>query len=434
MELKIEKMIYGGDGLARMPGEGSSPRSKTVFVPFVLAGEEVSAVLTHEKPGFNRALAGRIIEKSAARVEPACQYFYRCGGCHYQHADYAEQLRIKQGILLETLRRMARIDHAGEVGLHGSEPWNYRNRTRMHVEPGTNFALGYYRFNSRDLLPVGECPISSPLINRALEQIWHVGRAGKIPAGTEEVEFFANADDSALLIELYSTYNAEGAGQDAFTAFSEAIAARLPQLRGICSFAKGSTLFPWETAAWKWGTPHLDYASRYGIYRVQAGSFFQTNRFLIDKLVELAIAGAGGGVALDLYAGTGLFSAPLAERFAKVIAVEPALASFADLQHNRRPNMEVHRLTTEEFLRRHAGELKPELVIVDPPRAGLDDRVTRSLLKMAMPRLTYVSCDPATLARDLRVFTDAGYRIAALDLVDLFPQTFHLETVVRLER
>src|SRR2546423_6953867 len=140
MELKIEKMIYGGDGLARLAVEGS-PRPKTVFVPFVLAGEEVSAVLTQEKAGFNRATAGRIIEKSPDRVEPGCQYFYRCGGCHYQHARYEHQLQIKREILLETLRRMARIEHAGELHVHASEPWNYRNRTRMHLQV-REFTLG----------------------------------------------------------------------------------------------------------------------------------------------------------------------------------------------------------------------------------------------------------------------------------------------------
>ena len=431
LELKIEKMIYGGDGLARMPADKTG-RSKTVFIPFVLDGEQVSATVVEQKSGFDRAEAARIVTASPHRVEPQCPYFYRCGGCHYQHSDYEHQLAIKAGILRETLQRTARINFPGEIRIHASPPWNYRNRTRMHVQM-PEFALGYYKANSRTLLPVDQCPISSPLINRAIKEVWALGRQGLFPATTREIEFFANSEDTELLLEVYSTYEPETSTQDELAHFAEAIAQAMPEVKGTCAFATGSSLFPWDSAAWSHGETNLRYLTAFGSYRVQAGSFFQTNRFLADKLVDIVAQGVGGDLALDLYAGTGLFAVPLAKSFERVIAVESSPASFADLQINAPANVEPEKLTTEEFLRKHHAALKPELVVLDPPRAGLDEKVTAMLARMAPDRITYVSCDPATLARDLRVLLDHGYAVVEVHLVDLFPQTYHLESVIKLK-
>jgi len=164
---------------------------------------------------------------------------------------------------------------------------------------------------------------------------------------------------------------------------------------------------------------------------VRAGSFFQTNRYLPDKLVRLVTAEESGATALDLYAGTGLFSLPLARRFKKVIAVESAPNSYADLRTNAPANVECHRSTTEDFLKSRLRPA-PELLVVDPPRAGLGDKVTAALNKLRAQRITYVSCDPATLARDLKALISGGYKMQAIELIDLFPQTFHIETIVRL--
>jgi 23S rRNA (uracil1939-C5)-methyltransferase len=431
MELKIEKMIYGGDGLARMPADGSG-RSKTVFIPFVLDGEQVSATIVEQKSGFDRAEASRIIVPSADRVEPKCPYFYRCGGCHYQHSDYEHQLTIKREILRETLKRTARIDFAGEIHTHASPPWGYRNRTRMHVQM-QEFAMGYYKAGSRTLLPVEECPISSPLINRAIKEVWQLGRKGLLPATTREIEFFASSEDKELLLEVYSTYEPERSTQDELKQFAEAISAAMPEVRGTIAFATGSSLFPWDSALWSFGETNLRYLTAFGSYRVQAGSFFQTNRFLADKLVDIVAQGARGELALDLYAGTGLFSVPLAKQFKQVIAVESSPASFADLQINVPQNVQPEQMTSEEFLRKNHTVVKPELVVVDPPRAGLDEKVTTFLTRMAPQQITYVSCDPATLARDLKILLDHGYTTAEVHLVDLFPQTYHLESVVKLK-
>ena len=171
MLLSIEKLIYGGDGLARTPA-GADGRSMAVFVPFVLPGERVEAEIRRGKPGFARGSLTRLIEASPDRAEARCPYFRQCGGCHYQHIPYQRQLEFKAQILRETLQRIAKIELQSEVRLHASPPWNYRNRTRLQVRSGDpGFALGYFRFGSHEFLPVGECPISSPLLNRVMARL-----------------------------------------------------------------------------------------------------------------------------------------------------------------------------------------------------------------------------------------------------------------------
>jgi 23S rRNA (uracil1939-C5)-methyltransferase len=199
LQLNIEKLVYGGDGLARLPGDEHGP-GKAVFVPFVLEGEKIEASLLEQKRGFARGRTESILQASPDRVEPLCPYFQRCGGCHYQHADYDHQLGIKATILKETFRRVAKIELETKITIHPSPRWNYRNRTRLKVRTAPEFALGYYKFNSHELLPVEECPISSPLINRAIAAFWKMGRERMVPDGINEIEFFANAGDSQLLI------------------------------------------------------------------------------------------------------------------------------------------------------------------------------------------------------------------------------------------
>ena len=180
MQLTIEKLVYGGEGLARLPADERGP-GKAVFVPFVLPGETVEAALREEKPGFGRARLERVLSPSEQRVAPRCPYFQRCGGCHYQHTDYAHQLEIKASILKENLRRIAKLELDKDLEIHASPPWHYRNRARFKVQTAPEFAMGYYKFNSHELLAVEDCPISSPLINRALAAAWQLGRGGTVP-------------------------------------------------------------------------------------------------------------------------------------------------------------------------------------------------------------------------------------------------------------
>ncbi len=457
MLLTIEKLIYGGDGLARLPAASDTAtkdearrRGKAVFVPFVLADEKVEASLTEQKPGFARAHAESIIEPSPHRIPPGCPHFTRCGGCHYQHAAYERQLTIKKEILRETLRRMAKLDLAFDIAVHPSPPWNYRNRSRLQIQAGAAFSAGYFKFASHDLLPVEDCPISSPLINRGIAALWQSGRTGKVPAGVLEVEFFASADDTQLLLEVGCAREARRA---TVREWAEEIRAAMPAIAGVVAFREPN---PGDRKA---GAPeilvtdgaaYLTYQTQRGSYRVSAGSFFQTNRHLTDGLVSIVTAGQSGKLALDLYAGAGLFSTALAGDFHHIVSVEPSQTSSADLAYNQPTNGEAVQATAEHYLtgpdlaraensgRAGKGALlphiphQPDLAVVDPPRSGLGERVAHLLAKLAAPRVVYVSCDPATLARDLVPLLAAGYRVEQVHLVDLFPQTYHLESVVHL--
>ena len=435
MQLTIEKLIYGGDGLARMPADEQGP-GKVVFVPFVLKGERIEASLVEQRPGFARARADQVIESSPIRIAPRCPYFMRCGGCHYQHAGYDHQLEIKAEILKENLRRIAKIELDVELKVHSSPPWNYRNRTRLRIQTVPEFAIGYYRFGSHELLPVEECPISSPLINRAIAAMWQMGRAGHIVEGIAEIEFFANSDDTQLLVQVLCSPKTLAAAVDSW---AEKLRSEFPQLLGVVAFHQarsGSSVCtraePERIAAV--GVKNLTYQTARASYRVSAGSFFQVNRHVTDELVTIVTEGCSGGMALDLYAGVGLFSTVLNREFDRVIAVESSQTSFADLQYNSPANLKAVRATVEQYLPEKAAKLRPDLVVVDPPRNGLGGRVLHGLVGLKAPRITYVSCDPATLARDLKHLIAAGYKLEQAHLVDLFPQTYHLESVMRLVR
>jgi 23S rRNA (uracil1939-C5)-methyltransferase len=432
LNLTIEKLVYGGEGLARVPDE--SGRSKTVFVPFVLPTEEVSASIIEQKRSFAHARLENVVHASPLRAVPPCPYFQRCGGCHYQHMDYPQQLATKQAILRETLQRTAKLDWDREITVHSAEPLHYRNRTRMRVNPGEVFAMGYYEFRSHRLLPVRECPISSPLINRALAAMWSLGERGLIPELIQEVEFFAGSDDCEMMVELYVRPVTAAEVNDALGPFAACMQSEFPAIKGVSAFSqKPGDPFPFDKPIWSFGSTSLDYKIEAATYRVSAGSFFQTNRFLSDRLVGLVTENKRGSFALDLYAGTGLFSIPLAKLFARVVAVEGSPASFADLRANATANVESVRKSTEDYLQTAPGPV-PDFVVVDPPRAGLGEQTAKKLARLSPAEICYVSCDPSTLSRDLRVLIESGYRVSSIELVDLFPQTYHLETIVHLAR
>lgn len=436
-------MIYGGEGLARLPADERGP-GKAAFAPFVLTGEKIEAAITEQKPGFARAHAESIIEASPHRVQAACPYFTQCGGCHYQHAGYEHQLEIKQQILRETLRRTAKLELSVDLQVHPSPPWKYRNRSRLQVQTGPVFKAGYFKMASHELLGIEECPISSPLINKGIAKLWRSGNEGRVPKGVSEVEFFANADDSKMLIEVSTTADAKRAE---VRSWAEDFGAAMPEIAGVVVFretTKGSSKTQEKLVSA--GADHLTYQTQKSSYRVSAGSFFQTNRFLTDELVKIVTEGASGEVAIDLYAGVGLFSTALCD-VRHIFSVESSQTSSADLSYNLSSNGVAVQATTEQYLagvektgRFGKGSVlthhthKPDLAVVDPPRVGLGERVARLLTTLGAPRVIYVSCDPVTLARDLVILLAGGYRIQQMHLVDLFPQTYHLETVVHLGR
>jgi 23S rRNA (uracil1939-C5)-methyltransferase len=440
LQIEIDKLVYGGDGLARMPADEQG-RGKTVFVPFVLPGEQVEVSVIESRSGFARAKLDKVLTPSPDRVAPDCPYFGGCGGCHYQHMNYEAQLRHKAEILRETLRRTAKLELQHEIQLHPSPPWNYRNRTRMHVRYTPEFVLGYYRYNSHDVLPVESCPISSPLINQAIAAVWTLGREKAVPESLHGVQFFANHDDTRLLVEAYVQ---PGSNAQELQPLAVSLRRLLPPVAGVIVFAVSSVedesrqRAPLTSAhpeiATAIGGDSLTYHAVGQQFRVSGGSFFQTNRYQVDTLARVVTAAGSGRAALDLYAGVGLFTLPLARKFDQVLAVESSPNSFSDLRLNVPANVKCIRATTERFLFERGPKLAPDLVVVDPPRAGLGEKAAAALGRMSVSRVTYVSCDPATLSRDLRLLLESGFRVEQAHLVDMFPQTFHMETVLHLVR
>jgi 23S rRNA (uracil1939-C5)-methyltransferase len=431
LQLTIEKLIYGGDGLARLPADEHGP-GKAVFVPFVLEGERIEASLLDQKRSFARGRAEAILQASPHRVEPICPYFLRCGGCHYQHASYEHQLEIKIAVLKENLRRTAKLELETSVTIHPSPPWKYRNRTRLKVRTAPEFALGYYKLGSHELLAVEECPVSSLLINRAIAAFWKMGRERTVPDGIHEVEFFVNAEDTQLLVEASCE---PGTPSTPVREWAGVVQGALPEITGMVVFKarpSGMTAPVVPNPMASFGAREITYRTDDASYRVSAGAFFQINRHLINDLVKIVVQECSGDRALDLYAGVGLFSTILSRRFAQVIAVEASQTSHADLLYNSPDNVKAVRATTVDFLRGVARKLKPDLVVVDPPRSGLGESVVQSLVGLGAHRITYISCDPATASRDLAGLLSAGYRIEQVHLVDLFPQTYHLESVFHL--
>lgn len=451
MKLRIEKAIYGGASLARLPqenSEGQAAAGKAVFVPYSLPGELVEAHLTADRGGFSLAAVDTIVEPSPHRVLPGCEYFPACGGCQYQHADAGLQQQMKLDVLADTLRR-AHVELPSElsIGSLSGPPWGYRNRIRLQVlarpqGPGPQaggIALCYQERGTHRSVPIAHCPIAAPLIERALAAVLRMGRESGIARLGDEIEFFCNGDESELLVSLW-TVNSGRAGarsaprkDRALDHFAEALRALIPELAGVGVFSAPGR-FPRLAATW--GRGSLSYSVGSRRYEVGIGSFFQVNRFLLPELQSLVTGGRSGRLAWDLYAGAGLFTLGLA--FERVISVEASPSSSADLTRNLAgTGHRAVRSDAADFLRAQAAKSRPqapELIVLDPPRAGLGQAVCAHLVQFSAPVIVYVSCDPATMARDLQALLQSRYRLQSLHMVDLFPQTFHLETVAVLTR
>jgi 23S rRNA (uracil1939-C5)-methyltransferase len=422
--VRIEKPIYGGSFLARVGG-------KAVFVPLGLPGEQVRVRRVEDKRGYAIAEAEEITEPSDLRVAAACPYFGACGGCQYQHAKYAAQVAYKQEILRETLER-GRVYAPEDIAVVAGEPWAYRNRIRLAFDAQGN--IGYRGRRSHAVIPIAECPIAAPLLARAALAASRAVDEFPVKLSARAISLFCDAHETALLVQL----TVAGAGKGWLDAFARVLARGIPELKGMEVLTEGRKGQPPRRVA-QWGANSLAYRAAGFDYRVDQGAFFQVNRRLLDALVDRVTAQAKGALAWDLFAGVGLFARQLASHFARVIAVESAPASIAALAHNLRgTSASAVKAETLEFLRKERKSARPDLIVVDPPRTGLGAETTALLGAIAAPELVYVSCDPATLARDLRALVDshngAGYVIDQIALVDLFPQTFHLETVVRLRR
>jgi 23S rRNA (uracil1939-C5)-methyltransferase len=391
-EVTIEKWVYGGAGLARVDG-------KVLMVPFTLPGERVRVEIAADHGGFAEARTAELLERSAERIEPQCPVFGRCGGCHYQHAGADFQAAQKAQIVREVFQRVGKIQAPEEIGILAGEPWGYRNRTQFHSD-GRD--IGFLEAGSHNLVPVDHCPISAPKINEALQALRYMIRDRGWPRFVRSLELFTNGEQT--IVNVLETENSRGVAKGFFDWAGKQIpGAELGGLEYECAGTK---------------------------FRVSHGAFFQVNRFLVDRLAAAAVEGAEGDIALDLYSGVGLFTLRLAKQFNKVAGVESNHQAARDLTFNAERaglTIPVHPMQAEQYL--EIRKSTPDFVLADPPRNGLGKRVVQHLLQLKPKEIRVVSCDPATLARDAAGLIAGGYRFEKLTVADLFPQTYHVETI-----
>ena len=429
LRLSIEKLVYGGAGLAHADGN-------TVFVPYVLPGEEVRAITKTKKKKLVWTELLGVDSPAKQRATAKCPHFQKCGGCHYQHIAPAEQLRIKKDILRETLSRLGGISWEGAIVEHAAEPYGYRNRAQWAVRSGLPRALGYFLPESSVIVPIDECPVLSPQLAHTFATLQEMTRSGGLPTNIQEIEAFADSADKKIALNVAFERFPKSA-EELASIFRTA----LPEIESLLLLDQKKNRFELT------GPGYLVHEACGYKYRVSHLSFFQVNRFLIEDLFKTVTANARGKVALDLYAGVGFFTLPLAKAFENVVSVDANLAATRDLQSNAEAAgvlVTSHNVHAEEFLKKT--EEKPEFVVLDPPRAGLGAAAAVNLAELGAQEIVYLSCDPSTLARDLAVLSNSArkpkevtppsvqYEITEMHMFDLFPQTFHIETLVRLRR
>ncbi|HEX7296286.1 MAG TPA: class I SAM-dependent RNA methyltransferase [Pyrinomonadaceae bacterium] len=379
----IERLLPGGLGLAHESG-------KTIFVSLAAPGDRVRVRVDREQGNVLFASITEIITSSPVRIEPPCPYFGRCGGCDFQQLNYETQLVAKAEIIRDCLRRIAGLKTIPDFNVHPSPEWRYRGRAVWQLDPETE-SIGYYERGSRRVCDVADCAVLAPELQKTLERIretpWH-----SIPSELKHLQAVKGSDGVSVSPE-----------------FAE------------------------------FRTTEVELKVGDEIYKLTADAFFQINQHLLGPLMDFALAGATGDTALDLYCGVGLFTLPLARRFKQVVGVEsnPVATHFArrNLQLAGLENAQVHTTGVSEWIgTATVGGARWDFVLLDPPRAGAESAVIKGILKFAPREISYVSCDPATLGRDLKKLIAGGYVIGSIAAFDLFPQTHHVETVVRLKR
>jgi len=431
LQVRVEKLVYGGNGLSHAGGH-------TIFIPFTLPGEALTIEPVERRKKWIRGRAIDVLEPSSDRVGASCPHFGTCGGCHYQHIAYPAQLKHKTEILRETLERLGRLRWDGPITVHESPPLGYRNRAQWVVRRiDGRLTVGYFVAGTSTLCEATVCPILSPRLTQALAE-WRELLADEVLPGTVfEVEAFADSSDERLLLNV------------AFEEFARPPEELAATLKSRVRNVESLLLLDRSRSRLELFGPGYVFQEVGGHrYRVSHLSFFQVNRFLAADLLPAVLGQHRGALALDLFAGVGFFSIPLAKSFERVIAVDANMAATRDLRANAdvaKVRVASHNANVETFLLK--SREKPDFVVLDPARAGLGSAAARRLAALAPQEIAYLSCDPATLARDLAILTGsskvpdesqedtrARYTVTGMDLFDLFPQTYHIEALVHLRR
>lgn len=401
-QVRLDRFVYGGDLMGRLPD------GRVIFVPFGLPGELVSVEAIEVKNRYIKGKLVEILEVSPERIQPKCTHFGVCGGCHYQHLVYEKQVTLKSELLRDQLTRIGGFeDPAIHLGSVCEQPWNYRNAIQFHL--GNHHKPGFMTPHSNSVIEITECHLPET----ALNDFWPVLDIEPFP-GLERIELRAGSDESAMMIFESSTLDLP-----TMTIEQPVSAVNLsPAGRIIIA-----------------GDDYLNYQIHDRVFHVSAGSFFQVNTHMAEKMVDeirqnLEIRSSD--VVLDLYCGVGLFSAFLAPKCRELIGVEISSSACSDFVINMDvyDHVSLYESTAEKAL--PALKVKPDVVLVDPPRAGLNAEVIDYLVKMKPREIAYVSCDPATLARDLSRLVRGGYQVNTTKLFDLFPQTSSIESITYL--
>jgi len=415
-ELQLERLTYGGDALGHLPG------GRAVFVPFGLPGERIRVRLMEEKQNFARGELLEVLESSPDRIIPRCKHFGICGGCHYQNLSYEKQFLAKTEILRDQLTRIGKIENPPVAPMVASpSQWNYRNHVQFHLAEDGKLGFVGAGLDAQEaeltrtnrpaptVISISECHLPEPSINSLWPQL-------QFDAGLElsRISLRAGADDDLMLV-------------------LESDSPETPELE-IEADISVVHLFE-ENPVVLAGRDHLFLRVLGRDFRVSAASFFQVNTSMAGKMVEHLLANlpiSPTTTLLDLYCGVGLFSAFFASRTGRVIGIESSESACEDFAFNldEFDNVELYEGAAEEILPALVERTaNPHYVIVDPPRAGLDRRVLDALLRLRPRLLAYVSCDPSTLARDARRLLEGGYSLRQVMPFDLFPQTYHIESI-----
>lgn len=427
--VNIQSLAHGGDGVGRLPD------GRTVFVPYTAPGDEIAVEITEDHGRWARGALLDLISPSSDRVEPPCPYFGDCGGCQWQHVSYPAQLSAKRQTLIETLARIGHVTGATVAeAVPSPDVYGYRNKVELTAKPGDRgLALGFMRARSTDVIGVDACALLP-------------GRSSKLPkALAGAVRFISSRGAGGILRASVRVSSAGEIACDLWTTggpFPRAAAAKvLAESTGARTVTR--TIVRGDAA--DRNVSQVEVLSGSGLwteklgsdtYTISAPSFFQVNTraaaLLRDMAVELVDADGTMRVA-DLYSGAGTFTLPLAREAGEVAAIEASKYALGDL----RRNLENAGLDAD-VVPGDAAYALPDLghfdaAVIDPPRSGVSERGLEALVASRIPRVVYVSCDPATLARDVAQLANAGYRARTFVPVDLFPQTYHLETVALLE-
>lgn len=380
--MTIEKIVPRGLGLA-------FAENLTLLVPFAAPGDELRVSIRETKKRTAFADIVTVSRSGPRRVSPPCELYGKCGGCDMQHLEYKAQLDVKKGFVRDCLERLGKIKFDGEIKMIACpQPFEYRSRARWHLDRQRR-TLGYFARESHDVVDVTHCPILTPGLQSSLEYLRESTNWDAILSDKATLEA---ASGEAGRVSITSSEDGEPAAELSFTVAGET-------------------------------------------YSFSAEAFFQANKFLIGELIEAALCDAKGDTAIDLYSGVGLFTLPLARRFAKVIAVEDdpesAILAQKNIDNARLDSVRLIAKSVEQFLRQNT-TTHIDFLLLDPPRAGTAKNVVAKIAELKPLTISYVSCEPSILARDLRLLVDAGYNIDSITALDMFPQTHHVETVARL--